>query len=448
MCGSRQLGTSRVEARAEGQRRRGWRWARTSSDPWTEPACRVGALTAHNGQVARTRCGPGTPRVRLRGRHLSAIVLALSLAVAACSGDRPPVEGPDRNGAADSAPSANDSSTPAGFEADIAAIRSVMDTLVEGDVVPGLVVLARHRTDVQLLASGQAVVTPESAMSPRHVFRIGSITKPMVAVTVLKLVERGLVSLDDTVDRRLPGLVPNGNAITIEQLLSHSSGLADYLDSPRFPADLTQRPMSPRELVGLGTSQPVMFPPGRGAHYSNTGYILLGMIIERVTHRSLSSNLRSAVFAPVGMKASSLGTVGTATAPVARGYENGEDVSDLRLGWAWAAGAVVSDARDVSAFFTQLLSGRLVRRGLLTHMQDVGEPMPEAGIGGYGLGLAEVDTRCGTTWGHEGQLPGFASAAWLNEKTDRQVVVLANGSVDAIGLTFQKLINTALCGAD
>ena len=323
-----------------------------------------------------------------------------------------------------------------------------MDTLVDGEVVPGLVVFARHGTDWRLLASGQSVVTPESPMSPRDVFRIGSITKPMVAVTVLKLVERGLVSLEDTVDRWLPGLVPHGRAIMIEQLLDHSSGLADYLDSQRFPTDLTQKPMSPGELVGLGTSEPVLFPPGRGAHYSNTGYILLGMIIERVTNRSLASNLHSAVFAPVGMNASTLGTPGTDTAPVARGYEKGQDVTDLRLGWAWAAGAVVSDARDVAAFFTQLLSGRLLRRDLLNRMQDAGEPMPEVGVGGYGLGLAEVDTRCGTAWGHEGQLPGFASAAWLNRETDRQVVVLANGTVEAVGLTFQKLINTALCGAE
>ena len=321
-----------------------------------------------------------------------------------------------------------------------------MENLVDGGVVPGIVVLARHGADVRVLVRGQANVSSKKPMSPRHLFRIGSITKPMVAVTVLKLVERGLVSLDDTVDRWLPGLVPRGDAITIEQLLDHSSGLANYTDAPRFSSLPRGKPLSPRELVRLGTSQPVLFPPGRGAHYSNTGYVLLGMIIERVTHASLASNLESAVFASARMNASSLGSPDVATAPVARGYENGKDVTAFRLGWAWAAGAVVSDARDVAAFFNRLLSGRLVRRDLLARMQDPGEPMPEANAG-YGLGLAKVETVCGTAWGHEGQLPGFVSAAWVNQRAHRQVVVLANATVDAFGVTFQKVINTALCGA-
>ncbi len=80
-------------------------------------------------------------------------------------------------------------------------------------------------------------------------------------------------------------------------------------------------------------------------------------------------------------------------------------------------------------------------------MQDPGEPMPENGYAGYGLGLAKVETACGTAWGHEGQLPGFVSAAWVDQSTHRHVVVLANATVDAVGLTFQKVINTALCGA-
>lgn len=117
------------------------------------------------------------------------------------------------------------------------------------------------------------------------------------------------------------------------------------------------------------------------------------------------------------------------------------------LGWAWAAGAVVSNARDVGAFFNELVSGRLVRRDLLARMQEVGQSMPEIGAAGYGLGLAKVEIGCGTAWGHEGQLPGFVSAAWVNPGADREVVVLANASVDAIGLTFQKVLNTALCGA-
>jgi D-alanyl-D-alanine carboxypeptidase len=338
--------------------------------------------------------------------------------------------------------------TSASFEAEVSSIQNSMATLVDDRVVPGMVVLVRDGADVRVLTRGQAIVASTTPLSPRHRFRIGSITKPMVAAVVLNLVQRGLISLDDTVDRWLPGMVPHGDAITLEELLEHSSGLADYLALPRFATAPTGKPPSPRALVGLGTSQPMLSPPGRGVHYSNTGYVLLGMIIEGVTHRSLASNLHSAVFAPADMSASSLGPPRGRTARVAHGYEDGNDMTSLDLGWVWAAGAVVSDARDVAAFFNRLMSGRLLRRDLLARMQHVGEPMPERGFsGGYGLGLAKVNTACGTAWGHEGQLPGFSSAAWLNQVADRQVVVLANGTVDAIGLTFQRVINTGLCGA-
>ncbi|MET0520594.1 MAG: serine hydrolase domain-containing protein [Jiangellaceae bacterium] len=379
------------------------------------------------------------------GARLGAIGLTLCLTAAACADDSAGPE-PGRNSSSDTSTASNPSPRQTGFEADVAAIQEETDTLVGGGTVPGIVVLARDGAEVHEAASGVAVLARQESMTPAHVLRIGSITKPMVAVLVLKLVERGVLSLEDDVERWLPELLPSGNAITIEQLLSHSSGLADYLDSPRFPADLSQKPMSPRQLVGLGAAELAAFPPGQGAEYSNTGYIVLGMIIERATGRSLASNLQREVFAPVGMDSTGFGHA-AAVSKAAHGYESGEDVTDLQLGWVWAAGAAVSNVHDVASFFTQLISGRLVPQHLLARMEDVGAPMPEVGVSGYGLGLAEVDTQCGTAWGHEGQLPGFVSAAWLNPKTDRQVVVLANGSVDAPALAFQKLINKALCGS-
>jgi len=118
-----------------------------------------------------------------------------------------------------------------------------MDTFVDDGVSLGIVVLVRHGTDLRILARGQADVVAETPMSRSHVFRIGSMTKPMVAATVLKLVERRLFSLDDTVDQWLPGLVPHGTDITIEQLLHHSSGLADYTDLPRFSSVPTGEPL-------------------------------------------------------------------------------------------------------------------------------------------------------------------------------------------------------------
>lgn len=324
-----------------------------------------------------------------------------------------------------------------------------MDAAVRGKVVPGIVVLVRRGHQVRLLARGRADVAARVPMTPRHRFRIGSITKPMVAVVVLKLVERGVLSLDDTVEQWLPGLVPHGDNITIEELLNHSSGLADYVDSPRFRPLLNGAPVSPRQLVRIATAEPDLFRPGQGTSYTNTGYVLLGMIIERATHRPLASNLRSTVFAPIGMNTSSLAPAGASAKPVARGYEKGEDVTTPQLTWAWAAGAVVSDARDLAAFFDRLLSGQLLSTDLLSRMRDPnGTPMPDIGYDRYGLGLAELETQCGTAWGHEGRLPGFVSAAWLDDTVDRQVVVFVNATSDDLGETFTSVINTALCGTE
>ena len=380
---------------------------------------------------------------------LAGATVALALAAAACSGSS------SGTGAAGSPTSSGDDITPStaataspavGFAADGAAIRDAMATLVEDDVAPGVVVLIRHHDKLRLFAYGDASTTPQEEMTTSHVFRIGSITKSIMSATVLRLAERGVLSLDDTVEQWLPGQVPHGDNITIEQLLDHSSGLANYTDTPLFESvsTLPKEPMSPRKLVHLGTSQGMLFPPGTSAHYSNTGYVLLGMIIERVTRRSLADNLQRFVFTPAHMTASHQGSP-VANASVAHGYDEGADVTGVPLAWAWGAGDVVADARDVATFFRRLLDGRLLQRDSLARMQNARQTMPD--YSHYGLGLARTDTVCGSAWGHEGQFVGFTSAAWTDQQQDRQVVILTNATVDTPALAFQTVINTGLCGA-
>ena len=389
---------------------------------------------------------------------LGAGVLALGLTVASCTGETPRGSQSHSSDETAAGPSYSSivpipvvTSTPAAssFERDVASIQKTMDAAIRGKVVPGIVVLVRRGPHVRLLARGQANVADRVPMTARDRFRIGSITKPMVAVIALKLVERDVLSLDDTVEQWLPGLVRNGGDTTIEELLNHSSGLPDYVDSPRFLPLLNGPPVSPRQLVRMATAQPEIFRPGQGSSYTNTGYVLLGMIIERATHQPLATNLRSTVFEPAGMNTSSLAPAGANIEPVAHGYEKGRDVTTPQLTWAWAAGAVVSDARDLATFFDRLLNGHLLRADLLSRMQDPnGTPMPDIGYDRYGLGLAELETPCGTAWGHEGRLPGFVSAAWLDNTVNRQVVVFVNVTNDQLGDTFESVINTALCGTE
>ncbi len=318
-----------------------------------------------------------------------------------------------------SAPAAASTPGVSSFAGDVSSIQNAMEAAVRGKVVPGIVVWVRRGRQVRILARGRADVAVSVPMTPRHRFRIGSITKPMVAVVVLKLVERRVLSLHDTVEQWLPGLVTTGRDITIEELLNHSSGLADYVDSPRFLPLLDGPPVTPRQLVRLATAEPELFSPGQGTSYTDTGYLLLGMIIEQATHRQLASTLRSTVFARAGMTTSSLAPDGATTRPVAHGYEKGHDVTTPQLTWAWAAGAVVSDAADLAVFFD-----RFGVRTTAWHGPSRPDARPQR----------HPDAR------------GRIQPLWLGSRrtrdtvVDRQVVVFVNATSDDLAETFQSSI--------
>ncbi|MGQ0568282.1 MAG: serine hydrolase domain-containing protein, partial [Armatimonadota bacterium] len=153
-------------------------------------------------------------------------------------------------------------------------------------------------------------------------FRIASLTKTFVAVVVLQLVGEGKLSLDDAVENRLPGLVPNGRNITIRYLINHTSGLFDYVEDQNVFRRLvsnTSRVWSPQELIAVGTSHKALFAPGRGWAYSNTGYLLLGLIVEKVTGISLGEELRQRIFVPLGLRGTTFPTTPHIVGPHAHG---------------------------------------------------------------------------------------------------------------------------------
>lgn len=136
-------------------------------------------------------------------------------------------------------------------------------------------------------------------LRPAAQFRIGSITKTFVATIVLQLVGEGRLRLDERIARRLPGLLTNGEQITVRQLLNHTSGLPDYTGDPELFAGIRQnRLWEPRELVALAERQPQLFEPGSAWAYSNTDYIVAGLLVEAVTGRSLARELDRRIFSP------------------------------------------------------------------------------------------------------------------------------------------------------
>lgn len=268
-------------------------------------------------------------------------------------------------------------------------------------------------------------------MRPNQRFRIGSVTKTFVAALVLQLTEEGSLRLDDPVERWLPGLVPRGASITVRQLLSHTSGLFDYVEDSRTFQDRHRR-WSPRELVSLAIEHPPeRAVPGASFAYSSTNYVVLGLIAEAATRTPLERLLRERLFEPLDLRDTSFAPgeirgryVHGHRPPSHQGVVTGPpvDTSDEPAWWAWAAGAIVSTARDVQRFYAALLQGRVIGSRLLREM----ETLVPAGRLRYGLGLATFPTPCGEAWGHTGNAQGTIVVAWNTKDASRQLVIVAN----------------------
>ncbi len=198
-------------------------------------------------------------------------------------------------------------------------------------------------------------------------FRIASLTKTFAATVVMQLVDEGRLSLDDTVERWLPGAVPNGAAITVRQLLGHQSGLVDYQNDPRVLAPYLAGDLdyfwSPRALLGVATSHPVDFEPGQGVSYSATGYVAIGLIVEAVTGNSMSREMRSRLFRPLGLRSTTYPNRGLIRTRHSHGYLNVpgqplQDVTDISPSYYWTTGNIVSTVSDVARFYDALFGGR------------------------------------------------------------------------------------------
>ncbi|MGC9496273.1 serine hydrolase domain-containing protein [Streptomyces sp. WG7] len=315
---------------------------------------------------------------------------------------------------------------------------------------PGAFLLARHGSDERFGAAGVADRSAGTPMAPDLRFRTGSVTKTFTATVVLQLVAERRLRLDDTVQSLLPDQVRADNAlsgapITVRQLLNHTSGLYDYLDGllPHFRALDQYWPRD--QLIGIGLGRPRYFPaPGARFRYSNTNYLLLDLIVERVTDRDLRTNLERRLFAPLGLRDTSYPLARTAIDGAhVHGYADvspllpnapdptRSDVTAFSPSEAGASGALVTTAADISRFYRALLRGRLLppdllRRMLTDTVPTTGGAAPPAVA--YGLGIYVYATDCGRAYGHGGTALGYLTFA-LNSRDGRgQLVAHTNWS--------------------
>jgi D-alanyl-D-alanine carboxypeptidase len=315
---------------------------------------------------------------------------------------------------------------------------------------PGAIVYVRTPTATRSGAAGFANLSTHTTMRAADRYRIASVSKAFVAVVVLQLEAEGRLDIDDPVERWLPGVVPNGAAITLRELLNHTSGLFNYTDDPTFFETVVSnaaRVWAPLELLAFAFAHAPTFRPGTNWSYSNTNYVVLGLVVEAVTGKPLGQSLQERIFAPLSLTSTSFPAGIELDATFVHGYVTlGQspliDVTPaLNPSWAWAAGGIVSNARDVTIFYRALLTGRLLPSVQLAEMKI---PSPVAGT--YGLGISSTFTSCGSAVGHDGDFPGWRNEAIATANGKREAVVMIN--VDETYVRWQRLqavARTALC---
>ncbi|HDR7446857.1 MULTISPECIES: serine hydrolase domain-containing protein [Bacillus] len=289
---------------------------------------------------------------------------------------------------------------------------------------PGILAKAYNNGKTSSYTAGVADLSTKKPVKSDYRFRIGSVTKTFTATTVLQLVGENRVQLDDSIEKWLPGLIQgngyDGNQITIRQLLNHTSGIAEYLKSKDADIMNSKKTYTAEEIVKIGLSLPPDFSPGKGWSYSNTGYVILGMLIEKITGNSYAEEIEKRIIEPLDLSNTFL----PGNSPVipgknhARGYVKTEGTSELKdityynPSLANSAGDMISNADDLNKFFSSLLSGKLLKERELKELLTT-VPVEGKAVGdGYGLGIYETKLPNGVSvWGHGGGIPGFTTFA-------------------------------------
>lgn len=258
--------------------------------------------------------------------------------------------------------------------------------------------------------------------------RIASNTKTFTATVVLQLVGEGLVELDEPIETYLPGLVRgegnDGAAITVRQLLQHTSGLYNYtadMDPDSFARRDVYVPQ--RHHTDVALAHPPLFAPGAQWSYSNTNYTLLGMLVEKVTGRPMAEQVTERIIEPLGLAHTYVPGPGERElrGEHPRGYHpdaSGElaDITALDPSWAGAAGDIVSTPSDLFAFFRALAAGELLGPAEQAELTALVELPQEYPGDGYGLGITITTASCGVVlWGHGGDIEGFSTRVGVTE---------------------------------
>ncbi|MFG3533075.1 serine hydrolase domain-containing protein [Streptomyces sp. NPDC047917] len=345
-----------------------------------------------------------------------------------------------------------------GSATDHARLQEILQRLTTVDGAPGALVEVRDRRGSTVLTSGVADVKSQAPVDRDSRFRIGSMTKMFTATTMLQLVGEHRVRLDTPVERYLPGVVRghgnDGRKITVRQLLQHTSGLPDFLDYLK-PQEVVSNPLvryDPRDLVDLALKNPRVFKPGTDWDYSNTNYLLAGLIIEKVTGNTYAEEVRERIIEPLHLHETYVPDDSTIPGPHPRGYaQPGKDaplldITEVDPSVGGAAGGMISSGTDLNRFLGALLRGDLLHPAELREMMKTRSTGSKGGRA-YGLGLeSRTLPGGGLYWGHGGDFLGYETMAGATVDGRRATVVvnLGPGGSDAQSDDIESAVRTAL----
>ncbi|GAA3042879.1 serine hydrolase domain-containing protein [Streptosporangium longisporum] len=338
-------------------------------------------------------------------------------------------------------PSGTPRSPSAGSPGAAPEVQAMADDLVSAGS-PGAVVHVRDDGRIREAAAGFADLATRTPMRVDHRFRIASVTKTFTAAIVLQLVRERRLTLGDTLGKLLPGVLPGADGVTVEQLLTHTSGIPDYLTDSRFTDAVVDRGLHtrdwpPSELLGYGGK-----PGKRGVNrYSNSNFILLGLVIEKVTGKSYSEALSERITGPLRLRDTELPRE-LLPQRLARGRQgDGPGSTTVSSSIFWAAGGLVSTTRDVGALYEAIFrtgSGKGAGSSSGTRTRPPGKGTVEVAAPGRlpegadfkragGMGVYADKLTCGTqVWNHSGLIYGYSGIAMTSEDGRRQVVIQLN----------------------
>jgi CubicO group peptidase (beta-lactamase class C family) len=317
---------------------------------------------------------------------------------------------------------------------------------------PGAAVIVT-RGGRTIYARGRGLADLESgrAITPDTVFRLGSITKQFTAAIVLQLVSEGKISLDDPVSRFFPDFPQPGATATVRQLLNHTSGIQSYTAIPGWMMSEanTGRPHTTAEMIALFRDLPAPGRPGEAWAYNNSGYVLLGAIIEQVTGRPWHQEVERRIVRPLGLATIAYGVDRETGPAMARGYTASEDgaapARALHMSVPHAAGALIGTVGDLARWANALHHGRVVPPALYAQMISP-TPLPGGNSHPYGFGLGTTDIRGRPAVGHSGGIFGFSTDSVYVPSEDVFVAVFANSDEPATGpgLVVRRLAAAAI----